>query len=203
MSERNSQILVEPKLSVLPNKLALTTNTQNHVFIQYSVHSVGRIMAREIASVFCNVDFQKGSSSDKLRRDFLIDNLLVIPTFQRSFYDLVGITDETNRERDALLENIYEVAHKFRSLLQEQNPEYWADLTDPASGYPLFSPRGLSLYPDVDGAQRLLKYQTELAGCCRIILHPKWGTRNYPATMFTTAPLNVVEDILGKMFSNC
>ncbi|KAJ3282384.1 hypothetical protein HDU76_008718, partial [Blyttiomyces sp. JEL0837] len=75
---------------------------------------------------------------------------------------------------------------------------HWSDMTDPASGYPMFTPRGTSLYPDVDGAVRLLRYSTTLVGCCKVLSHPRWGSRNYPATLFTTAPLSLVEEALEK-----
>ncbi|KAJ3122828.1 hypothetical protein HK098_002442 [Nowakowskiella sp. JEL0407] len=169
----------------------------NHknTLLQYSIHTPGRSLLRELSDIFCNVEFEKYGD----KKTFM-NQLLIMPIFQKSAYDLVAITPETNRERDRLLENCYKIARQFKTLLQQHSPSYWADLTDPASGYPLFSPRGLSLYPDVDGAQRLLKYQTDLVGCCRILLHPKWGTKNYPATMFTNAPIGVVESVMCEMF---
>ncbi len=75
---------------------------------------------------------------------------------------------------------------------------WWVDMTDPASGYPVTSPRGLALYPDVDGAAHLLGYETVQVQCCRILHHPRWGGHNYPATLFTTAPLAVVKAVLSE-----
>ena len=37
--------------------------------------------------------------------------------------------------------------------------------------------------------QLLLRYRTQSCGGCKIVLHPDWHTRFYPASMFTTAPL--------------
>jgi hypothetical protein len=37
------------------------------------------------------------------------------------------------------------------------------------------------------------------AGCCKIILHPRWGAAVYPATLFTAAPGEVVVAALRDM----
>ncbi|KAG0228586.1 hypothetical protein BGW42_002076 [Actinomortierella wolfii] len=52
-----------------------------------------------------------------------------------------------------------------------------------------YGERGPDVYPDVEGCQILLKYDFQNAGCCKILLHPEWGSKIYPATFFTTAPL--------------
>lgn len=44
-------------------------------------------------------------------------------------------------------------------------------------------------YSEVAGFEHLLRYKTQNAGCCKILLHPRWGSSCYPATIFTTAPL--------------
>lgn len=37
----------------------------------------------------------------------------------------------------------------------------------------------------VDALATLLQYKTQNAGCCKIILHPKWGSSVYPASLFS------------------
>jgi hypothetical protein len=34
------------------------------------------------------------------------------------------------------------------------------------------------------------------AGCCKILLHPSYGSAVYPATIFATAPQEVMDQIL-------
>lgn len=75
------------------------------------------------------------------------------------------------------------------------------DLTDPCSGLPVLSERGGSYYPDVIGGQMLLNYDIIDTGCCKLLSHPKWHTKVYPATLFTTAPLEAVVPLLAKPFS--
>ncbi len=84
---------------------------------------------------------------------------------------------------------------------QAQMQDVWVDGTDPSSGFPLYSPRGTSIYPDVDGSVQMLKYSSEQAGCCRIVIHPKWGTRNYPCTLFTTATPERIELLLDSVLN--
>jgi len=56
--------------------------------------------------------------------------------------------------------------------------------------------RGPSPYPDVHGCLSLLPYQQIDFGGCTLISHPRWGTHAYPATLFTTAPFEVLRQIL-------
>jgi len=70
------------------------------------------------------------------------------------------------------------------------------DLADPCSGLPVLGERGGSFYPDVIGGQMLLNYDVIDTGCCKLLAHPRWHTRVYPATLFTTAPLDVATAVL-------
>ena len=53
-----------------------------------------------------------------------------------------------------------------------------------------------NVYSEVDGMQALLNYHTQCCGPCKILLHPKWGSHVYPASLFTTAPLDVVKQVI-------
>ncbi|KAJ3298088.1 hypothetical protein HK104_011201, partial [Borealophlyctis nickersoniae] len=67
--------------------------------IQYSIHTAGRHMARELPYVFPDLQHAAGKTGRRV-----LDDVLVIPTFQKSNFDLVAVTPETNWERDLLLE---------------------------------------------------------------------------------------------------
>lgn len=49
-----------------------------------------------------------------------------------------------------------------------------------------------AVFSEVDCFASMLRYPVAEAGGCRIVLHPAWGSRFYPATMFTTAPLELL-----------
>ena len=63
----------------------------------------------------------------------------------------------------------------------------------------MLGPSGAQVYPDVHGAQKLLKYDVLNTGCCSVLSHPRWGTGVYPATMFARAPEEVLHEVLDGM----
>jgi hypothetical protein len=81
---------------------------------------------------------------------------------------------------------------------QIQAQGYWADYIDPCSGLAAFTSNPNKVFSEVDGMQALLHYRVLNAGFCKILLHPKWGSAVYPASMFTTAPPHVVEALLKQ-----
>ena len=52
------------------------------------------------------------------------------------------------------------------------------------------------VYSEVDGMQMLMHYPVMNAAMCKILLHPKWGSSVYPATVFTDAPYSAVAQLL-------
>lgn len=103
-------------------------------------------------------------------------------------------------------------ARQFRDWALElsrdlANAGAWTDYIDPCSGLPVsaaapqprhcapalipaaqaLSDASNAVYPEVDGFEALLHYRASSAAGCRVILHPRWGTHVYPATVFTTA----------------
>jgi hypothetical protein len=56
----------------------------------------------------------------------------------------------------------------------------------------MLTPHCTRPYSEVAGFEHLLRYKTQNAGCCKILLHPRWGSSCYPATIFTTAPVKTV-----------
>ncbi|CAB4422460.1 unnamed protein product [Rhizophagus irregularis] len=148
-----------------------SSNSSKKRNTQFSIHLTSSRFARELKSVFPQVEY--------------IERCLVVPTFLKCTHDLVGIGAAIDNEKDEKLEDFVGWGKEICQKLRDRG--YWADLTDPCSGYPIFSERGPSIYPDVQGAVELLKYDLHNAGCCHILLHPKWGSKVYPGTLFTTA----------------
>lgn len=56
-----------------------------------------------------------------------------------------------------------------------------------------------TVYSEVDALSTLLSFTCQNAGCCKVILHPKWGSSVYPATFFAKAPLESVLDAIKKV----
>lgn len=167
----------KPQTLISPQKLKLST-----LSFQFSVHKPSKHMKKELEFVF-----------PKNYAD-----LFIVPCFFQSPLDLTDITPKTARIRDVFLEAAYSLLQHLSKGLAGS----FIDLTDPCSGYPVNSPRGLSLYPDVDGSSSLLKYATIQAGCCRVLTHPEWGCRNYPVTYFTDACPSAVQGLIEEWCRN-
>lgn len=163
------------------------------VSVEFSVHRPppGRFKS-ELKEIFPEFYAPTTNGNDEFKRDLPVN---VIPVFQKSKYDLVGTGPEIEHEKDLLLQKFFLFAltlcHRLRSL------GYWADFTDPASGYPFIGNRGSSYYPDVHASQRLLMYEFHQTGCCSMLKHPKWGTNVYPSTCFSNAPVEVLVNVLS------
>lgn len=75
---------------------------------------------------------------------------------------------------------------------------HWADYIDPCSGLPMIHRETNSVYGEVQALSTLLGYKTQNAGCCKILLHPKWGSAVYPASLFVKAPLKRVKEAIAE-----
>ncbi|CAG8463405.1 9171_t:CDS:2 [Acaulospora morrowiae] len=177
MSSR-SQTLNAPTLVTVQNPESL----KNFV-LEYSIHAGSRRFNKDLVRIFPEIEDQ-------------IDRCLVIPVFLKCENEIVGIGSEIDKERDKKLIDFVEWGKLICQKLRDRG--YWADLTDPCSGYPIFSNRGPSIYPDVQGAEHLLKYSIQNVGCCHILLHPRWGGKVYPGTLFTIAGVNDINQVISE-----
>jgi hypothetical protein len=73
---------------------------------------------------------------------------------------------------------------------------HWADYIDPCSGLSMVNKDSQQIYGEVDALVTLLNYQTTNTGCCKVVLHPAWGSAVYPASIFTKAPLTALHKAL-------
>jgi hypothetical protein len=123
-------------------------------------------------------------------------SLLVIPTCQKALHDLVKVGPEIEEEKDRLLEVFMEFAKAVCTELRDGG--HWADYIDPCSGLPMMTEDCNKVYSEVDGMEAILQYKTMNCGCCKVLLHPKWGSGVYPATMFTSAPSALVKEVFNR-----
>ena len=121
--------------------------------------------------------------------------MLVIPTCQHAGVDLVQRGVRVENEKDRLLERFMEFAAEVCRRLAAAG--HWADYIDPCSGLPMVHKETGNVYGEVEALCTLLGYKSQNAGCCKIILHPKWGSSVYPASMFAKAPLDAVEEAIA------
>ncbi|KAJ2363877.1 hypothetical protein IW150_006631 [Coemansia sp. RSA 2607] len=175
------------QLPTILTNLGIDIDTKHtEVALQYSVHRCPRRMRREMRLVFPCVANRESE-------------LVIIPTFQKTKSSMISYGADTQTEKDDKLQLFYRWGGELVSRLQQKG--FWADVTDPMSGMSLFSTSGPSLYPDVEGAEILLKYKPFNLGSCFVLSHPHWGTSIYPASAFTLAPPEVVVQTLEEMMT--
>mmetsp|Transcript_37541 Transcript_37541/g.149701 ORF Transcript_37541/g.149701 Transcript_37541/m.149701 type:complete len:173 (+) Transcript_37541:2004-2522(+) len=150
-----------------------TTSSRTFTDFEYSAVFVPRTMLRELRHVFAGVDLRDGQT-------------IAVLTCQKASVPLTNWGDEEAAEKDRLLERFLVWAKGLRSKLEEKG--FWSDFTDPCTGLPYNGDSSGSIYPDVDGFERLLRYSVDGSMGCRIMSHPKWRFSSYPATFFTAAP---------------
>ncbi|KAK3263999.1 hypothetical protein CYMTET_27235 [Cymbomonas tetramitiformis] len=150
--------------------------------MEYSVHDCPRKHKEEVAAIFPGLDVQ---------------GMLIVPTCQNSAVDLVKVGEDVENEKDRLLEVFMEWAKAVCDILISKG--YWADYIDPCSGLPMITRESRVVYGEVDALQTLLGYKTQNAGCCKVILHPKWGSSVYPSSMFAKAPLEELQAAIKQV----
>ncbi len=117
--------------------------------------------------------------------------ILVMPTCQRATVDLVRVGDEIEQEKDRLLERFLAFARAATDHLAAAG--HWAEFIDPCSGLPMRDRSAAAgVYDEVGGLAALRGFATANAGCCKVVLHPRWGAAVYPATLFARAPAEAV-----------
>ncbi|KAI8335209.1 methylmalonic aciduria and homocystinuria type D protein [Blakeslea trispora] len=163
-----------------------TTFKFKHSLFEYSAYQPSQHFLRDFEAIFPNI-------SARQRKQ-----MLVVPVIQKCQNDMVGITKEVNYERDVCLELFIQwgklVVDRIKSV------GMWADIMDPASGFPVFGEAGPSPYPDVQGTHMLTsRFDVQNVGCCHILLHPTWCSHIYPSTLFTTAPSDVLLKVIDEI----
>ena len=104
--------------------------------------------------------------------------------------DLVQTGENVDIEKDFCLERFVDFAKRVTDALRAGG--YWCDYIDPCSGLSMINRDSQHVYGEVDALVTLLNYQTPNSGCCKVVLHPTWGSAVYPARLFAKAPVSAL-----------
>uniref|UniRef100_A0A061SNK9 Atp-binding cassette sub-family d member 1 n=1 Tax=Tetraselmis sp. GSL018 TaxID=582737 RepID=A0A061SNK9_9CHLO len=160
---------------------------------ELSVHRASRQLVQHLADVFPDAPFAGSAPA--------APPPLVVPTFQvaRGGVDLgtdcrdpEGVA-RAAAEMDRMLDRFLGWASRLSAALSRRG--YWANAVDPRTGLALFGQQGAA-YSEAQGAAALLGYTACNTGVCDVVSHPVHGTRIYPATLATTAPLEALQAAL-------
>ncbi|CAG9461946.1 unnamed protein product [Pedinophyceae sp. YPF-701] len=165
----------------MPTDQPVIPVTTNPWGMEWSAHRLPKRHRDEVQAVFPDRD---------------VTDVLVVPTCQHAVVDLVEFGPEADGEKDRLLERFARWAAGVCAKLRAAG--HWADYIDPCSGYPMIDQTNAAVYPEVQGLSSLLGYSVSNAGCCKIALHPKWGSAVYPASMFTDADAGELRQAIAQ-----
>jgi len=155
-----------------------------HTELEVSAHLPARLMRRDLSCIFRSA-IDNGLVSPEA--------IVILPTIQHTVLDILAVTSETAKEKDDCLERFVAFAQRFCSEVSARG--FWADFCDPCSGLPTFTSSN-TVYAEIQALEKLRRFPTTNAGGCRVAMHPRWGSAMYPASMFTSAPVAVIEEVL-------
>lgn len=159
--------------------------------IEVSIHRLPKPLQREFGHVFD----EKGLALDGLMERGA--ELLAVLTNQQSREELIATGDHVESEKERLLNVFVAFARPFCESVVAAG--FWADFMDPCSGLPMLTNNCNKVYSDVDGMECCLGYKSYNAGFCKVLLHPKWQTRVYPATVLACVPRHIAMQLLQKL----
>eukprot|EP01084_Bolivina_argentea_P163588 284559_1 len=186
--------------------------------------STPKSMLRELISVFPNIKYFKDL---KARKKNMKHNVLAVIVVQITTQDMVEYSVKIQKERDLCLHIFYKISYLLNEYLQNKNKEnnenaneninksndenkneiddikdnnnLFIDSIDPMTGQSIFSKSGPSIYDEVDGGSRLLKWKIQQIQYCGVLCHPQYGSHIYPSTMFTNHEIGNILEFFNEM----
>jgi Methylmalonic aciduria and homocystinuria type D protein len=126
-----------------------------------------------------------------------VQSILIV--LQHSEQSLLQRTTATEAEKRRLRQRFMRVGHQLITRLKSQN--YQAEMFDPRTGLPLFSPPGTLHLDDIAVVRSTLGYPTHRQGECMTIKHPTWGSAVYPSILVSSAPPEALEQSVTSLLA--
>ncbi|KAJ3049138.1 hypothetical protein HK097_009828 [Rhizophlyctis rosea] len=168
--------------------------------LEYSIHTPGRHLARELAFVFPALPLpstqkkKKGGKGPKANAP--VGELLVLHVFQKCKHEPLPVTKESSHERKLLIAQFKSWSTKICESLDAQG--HWAEFVDPDTHLPVRTANATAAYDNVDAVVRILRYPSLQNGSSRVLVHPSWGTRNLPGSIITNAPVYFFKEVVTE-----
>lgn len=150
--------------------------------LEYSLHLCPKKHKAEAQAMFNFADDDENENEEEKK----VDKLIIVPTCQKTAVDIIKTGERVDEEKDLCLERFMKFAEIATGALREKN--FWCDYIDPCSGLSMIHRDSQRVYGEVDALVTLLNYECTNVGCCKIVMHPKWGSSVYPASLFAIAP---------------
>jgi hypothetical protein len=190
-NNNNTEEKLDDSKTTTTNNLLLPPTFISHHgnILEIAIHRPLKALQREMTT------FLKGVIGDGFLEPSEIPYTLIITTCQKSNVGLFVLGDEQEAEKQRLLESFLDFAKEICNELTKLGK--WADFADPTSGL-LFSSSGQVPWPEVQAMERLRKYKIAQTGRCHVVMHPDWGYNMYPASLFTNASWEQLQQVLQQ-----
>jgi hypothetical protein len=155
--------------------------------VQFGVHDTPLLLRKEMKALFPAQNIEAGSFT-------------TITYSQKTENDMSKWSEQVEDERENKMEVFVQAAKEICARLKEDG--FWADFLDPCSGTPYYGVHTNTTMFETDEKFRLLGFRIEDLGCCKVILHPKYGRNVFVGCIVTNAgkenPLldDILEDIV-------
>ena len=116
-----------------------------------------------------------------------------IVVLQQARFSLLEAAPHIEQEKHRLRETFIRFGLEVTSRLRKQ--QFFADVIDPRSGYPLLSRSGETIHNDTAAVKALLGFPV-ITNRCSVLVHPGWGTAVYPGILLTSAASQVITPAL-------
>ena len=186
MSEMAEENMITTVVVGLREDKEEATNTNSYAELEYSLHLCPKKHKSEAQAMF---NFTEDDENVEK-----VEKLIIVPTCQKTAVDIIKTGERVDEEKDLCLERFLKFAEIATKVLREKN--FWCDYIDPCSGLSMIHRDSQRVYGEVDALMTLLNYECTNVGCCKIVMHPKWGSSVYPASLFAVAPEDEVRDAL-------
>lgn len=115
----------------------------------------------------------------------LSNGLTVLTITHKTKYDMTIWSNDVINEREKLLDKFVATAEKMCTYLKGNG--YWADFVDPSSGRPYYGDYTPATFFETDERYRRFGFEIEDLGCCKVLMHKRWGTNAFVGALFTNA----------------
>lgn len=124
----------------------------------------------------------------------------VLVVLQRAERDLLHRNAVTDCDRNRLRQQFLQFGRQVMAQLEDQG--YQAEIFDPRTGLPVYTPSGSVRFDDVAIARSVLNYPVEKHRGCLAMVHPVWGGAVYPSTLVSSAPPSILQAIVNSLMKS-
>lgn len=137
---------------------------------------------------------------DQLLPSWSLPVLSVLVVLQLCQYTFLERTVDTEIYKEQFRQQFIEFGSQVFFQLRAMG--HAADMFDPRTGWPMASPRGQLWLSDVKVVRATLGFSIDNSSSCAMVIHPVWGRAVYPSTLVSSAPPQVVAEVVASIIAS-